>query len=1426
MNKAPLDLLQLNLDAHWKRIHAELFKQLLSEYAAWEVKERALEGIDQQAWEETQFLIFLQHKLSDWLDEIALLKTSYQQFSRDYHNAVSSIEKTGHLVDIAKTLKYSRKAIHQIHNDKAKWLDENAMYDCFIQRTSRLEQNCSNVLNRMGDILVYLLSSNSSETCQSLWNRLELNTRLLPELEYQSSQHVRLQAFTCLRKSIGALPDDVEHRIAPNLTQYIYRCCFDIEMDVWLRCEAILLVADLDVSQFISVAKHIIEHANDNDIFVRSRLATILCKHHLSVDLSIQIEQVSQDSSEFVRQALLEGISQLPHAIAIPLLIKYIDLENEAKVRAAGYLAWANVKLDESNARELVERQIAWIESEEDEFGLRVLLETSARIATAAAHLNLGPFIQMLETAIKNIHIAHKITSVRRWAAETEQHLWALQHQHVLTTEVQNKLRDLPLHDSIKVKLDTKTSPAMIKRLISFLGSQRFGFDISQRRSHLKIRSGYRFGFRLWRLIYEFRYTATDKRQNHNHIKGRIYRGDTQTSSVLMGELSQTKVPGEPLFISEEQGWRHYLPLMDQVLSSLDQGWPTKPVCIYSPEGVTEVMPPRNIFKRLLTRARLILLFDRLAQARNWQSKDAKPASHFVSELTKIGFELKFRSFSEEEGGETSLDPSVQRYFASTALPFTLPTMNEVQNYFYSVYQNSVPQLLLFATIVSVGYIGRHVAMIFQFNRLRKKIPLVVGGWGTRGKSGTERLKAALFNAMGLSVLSKTTGCEAMFLFGPANRSMREMFLFRPYDKATIWEQVFLTKLGGQLKADVYLWECMGLTPRYIEILQNQWMKDDLATITNCYPDHEDLQGPAGIEIPIVMQRFIPKNSTVITTEETMLPLLEDAARQQNTALIPVNWLEAGLLTDDILTRFPYEEHPNNIALVAKLAQTIGVPRDFALKAMADHVVADLGVLKIYPVAHVQSRKIEFINGMSANERMGAIGNWTRLKLDQPNLDNAPNRWLGIVINNRADRIARSKVFASMIIKDTHADSYLLIGNNLAGFVNYVEEAWDEYKSGLDLSGDSSKEKDADSEGYDSSGEQHLNLAFFNLCQKYRIITSQKQIDDRVKAMIDGLQLQDHFKDQLKTSYQDNSTLDLELIQAVQQTFSDKELHAKAQPVANNQKGDDKQAMSGGDPIDFDAIIRRIEHDQKELLEYQQRQKAYIEHCQANQSTDGWQSQSKDWVFEKIKQRITIVEDYYATGNQTIQHLVTQTPPGLDASVIGVQNIKGTGLDFIYRWQAWDEIYQLCQNIRFERDVLTLETSVKALSQRENFGLLDEEAVVEAIDEAESRAEMQREALQAELKQIKSRLEEQMTRLKQTLSSDKKGSEWLSKVIQWLEAFLDAGDAIRRRKTADQIYLALIENLISYDRAALELSKLTKAQKGGWLQSQLSKKFQ
>src|ERR1051325_1496593 len=365
-------------------------------------------------------------------------------------------------------------------------------------------------------------------------------------------------------------------------------------------------------------------------------------------------------------------------------------------------------------------------------------------------------------------------------------------------------------------------------------------------------------------------------------------------------------------------------------------------------------------------------------------------------------------------------------------------------DYFVSLYQNSIAELAVFTFAFAALFFALHVFLNVRFRYWRNKLPLVVGGWGTRGKSGTERLKAALFNAVGLGVVSKTTGCEAMFLHAHPFGPMKEMFLFRPYDKATIWEQTNVVRLAGLFKTDVMLWECMGLTPSYVKVLQRCWMQDDFSTITNTYPDHEDLQGPAGINIPEVIGCFIPENSTVITSEETMYPILQTEADKCKSSLTPVTWLEAGMIPNDILQRFPYEEHPYNISLVLGLAAKLGIDRDFALKEMADRVVPDLGVLKAFPPAPIRTRRLEFTNGMSANERFGTISNWARTGFDRQDFLKEPHVWLTTVVNNRADRIPRSQVFARVLVDDISADRHVLIGGNLNGLLGYIRDAWAE----------------------------------------------------------------------------------------------------------------------------------------------------------------------------------------------------------------------------------------------------------------------------------------------------------------------------------------------------------------------------------------------
>ncbi|MBC7531262.1 MAG: hypothetical protein H7318_06760 [Oligoflexus sp.] len=359
--------------------------------------------------------------------------------------------------------------------------------------------------------------------------------------------------------------------------------------------------------------------------------------------------------------------------------------------------------------------------------------------------------------------------------------------------------------------------------------------------------------------------------------------------------------------------------------------------------------------------------------------------------------------------------------------------------------------LLIFSVLLGGIFLYLHIRRNNLGRLDRNSIPLVIGGWGSRGKSGTERLKAALFNSMGRSLLSKTTGCEPVLLYGPNFGPLVEIPLHRPYEKATIWEQLDVLHLAAKAKVDVFLWECMGLDPGYVQLMQKDWMRDDISTITNTYPDHEDIQGPSGIDVARSISSFIAPGSKIITAETVMYPLLDRQCKRLGASLERPTASDLNCITEEVLGRFPYSEHPLNIAVVLALAKKMGVSQDYALKEMADRIKPDIGVLKVFPKACFEGQTLEFSNGFSANEKFGCLSNWQRLGLDQLELDQHPRIWLTALVNNREDRVTRSHAFAQLLTHDIDFDEFYLVGTNREGFERFYHQSVSELIRSVNL---------------------------------------------------------------------------------------------------------------------------------------------------------------------------------------------------------------------------------------------------------------------------------------------------------------------------------------------------------------------------------------
>ena len=1315
-------------------------------------------------------------------DTIARLQRRNLRFKKRVQLSNSELDLQELILDYSVELGADNRQLKGDMKALSRYLDSEALNDRVAKQVGQLERELIFLLGRFREGVNEIQVTESHERIQDMWRRSKISALLEALLLYKGDVRVRIAAVNCVNTvSEAAVLNQFILPFDAGVKRLIFRFAQDEYQNTELQIAALAALASMDIGEYSRVAEVRLQRMTEqtevaDDFFVSAEIARQVCRWSEDIlQHEALIQLCAKSPSDFVRQELINALPTLPFPKSLATLLAVIDSETCDRVLASALFCL--VELNYTAASDIGgvrSTLIRLLNSSKAELVQRAALDVIPRLACLIADLRdddeLKTWFEVFEPAISELHIMTENLKVRRWASCARDALWV--NCHALIREQYLALCDyldtVPLSKARSIQAHSLCllSDEQLGRILSVVAQTDFGLDVRRKKKGIKVVRWYHFGFRWWRFWFELKHSASDKRQAHKHMVGRVFYGLMSVPSNRLAEQTKTKVPGEPVTVTKEDGPRNYLPLVDELISSLDQSWPTKPLKIYSSEGITEILPPNSFWVRLKARWLLNWKFDKYAQLRNWQEGSTRGANAYLTAVQQLGFSFRMVGYTDPSGQPYKMHTSVSRFLPNVVLPSLVLMWEDIRNYFLSVYANSLTQLWVFLCGLFGFFLGKHALANHRMNQARKAIPLSVGGWGTRGKSGTERLKAAVFNGLGLNIISKTTGCEAMFLEGNAHQKLREMFLFRPYDKATIWEQVNLMRLAADLNADVFLWECMGLTPAYVHILQHHWMRDDISTITNTYPDHEDVQGPAGFDIPVVMNEFIPPNSTLVTSEEIMFPILKHGADNVNTRCVPVTWRETMTVTRDILARFPYEEHQNNIALVARMCEELGISRSFALKAMADFVVLDLGVLKTYPRATVNGRTLEYVMGNSANERLGAIGNWRRMGFEAHSLQESPEVWVSTVVNNRADRIPRSKVFASMLVKDLSADQHVIIGTNVDGFEAFLQESWNEeyesysiWQAGGDI---------------EAAKEQCRRIA-----TRVRIATDERQITARLAAMLAGLGID--------TDDMDLKTIDL-----------------------------DSFAQASSKAFDVTAIVDFVGQWRRECAEFNRIIES-LDKTAESESNTAMLALAEQAFFS----RVIFKYDSMLSGEEIISAIARRSPPGLLNRIMGMQNIKGTGLDFVYRWQAWERCYRSCVQLRSDDEGQRVE-ALGELRSFEEYGQLSRDFVKQEMATLKTLPQFQIESLQAELSEIERKVN-QSDQIDEIAYEGRQLGQKMTALINWAEQFLDLGDAVSRRKQADQIYKDLANYRISRARAVVELQALTKRQKGGWLLKQFSK---
>jgi poly-gamma-glutamate synthase PgsB/CapB len=1196
---------------------------------------------------------------------------------------------------------------------------------------------------------------------------------------------VRSSALRAAAALVGVLPPGERLRaLGARQLQPIRRWAQGLGAERWVQVGALeLCVRALPEHAAPLLEEQLRQRGKKDGMIARRNALRLAGALELEAARKLKLLLLARDDpSEHVRQQLSKGLAGMREASATAALSQLCLADSSPRVRAVALRELARAALEDDATMAVAVRTLREVlRAPASPLDVRMSLEAVELVCCGS--FAKVPALEFTTALADLVRLDSLAAELRDLAASTLRKLEveASPPMTSLCRLFESELSRLPEGRSRTLKLGKDASARDLERAL-FVAA-RGDMAVALRalsRGRYRLTRGEPRRLRLWRLLFELRTPVPDKRKGFFHSRARAFAGEIVVPPRGMAEVTPTRVPGERRLFKPVGGSAPFVPRVDDLLAACRIfGTPVRLVTSF---GTVVIRPPAGFFARRLAWWKLTLKYPYYARERERSLDSSEPPGrrHFAEQYRALGFGVELTDTSAEVAGRT-FDTRLEfvlRYFSFSALP--PQWLDNPISYTLSPSSNMPWHLALVAWLVFAVFILRAAFILGAVERARRAIPLTIGGWGTRGKSGSERLKAALFHALRYDVVVKTTGCEAMFIHARRDVPAREIFLYRPYDKATIWEQRSVLDFGRKLGAQVFLWECMALQPRFVDLLAREWMKDKITTLTNAYPDHEDVMGPSGEDVARVIGRFMPIAGTTFTSEEQMLPLIRDAARQARTRLVEIRPLEADLLPADLLARYPYEEHPRNIALVAELAEYLGVDREFALVMMADYVVPDLGVLKTYPEVSCAGRKMAFSNGMSANERAGFMSNWLRLDFDSHDVDRTPDVVTVAIVNNRADRVPRSRVFAEIFVRDAPVDHIVCIGTNLSGLVQFMEEALELWLPELSVSGEGGRDR----------ANERLEAALRRL--KYPLRPGA--FEDSLRRMLGVLAMPAADLERLLTS------------PAVAQALSSAEGLGAAI----------EQALSGLDVSGEDLRPDVVRHATR--LAYRERS-VRLARAQIDAALDRGDGEGADQVLralyrELFMERVSIVERSDASGDQVVDFIARTFAPGHSARLMGCQNIKGTGLDFVYRWLSIDTIFSALRKLRSE-PALRAE-ALAVISGHTDWGLIDCREAVATLTELRDHGGEEWAASRALISALCDRLSAlHSAKLTALAATGKKGR--LERGLSALEPLLYHWDSVRRRRTATRIMDSVFAGRVGQGRASILMRDLVGREKGGWL---------
>ncbi len=323
-----------------------------------------------------------------------------------------------------------------------------------------------------------------------------------------------------------------------------------------------------------------------------------------------------------------------------------------------------------------------------------------------------------------------------------------------------------------------------------------------------------------------------------------------------------------------------------------------------------------------------------------------------------------------------------------------------------------IPILAILVLIVAAMRVYERV----RLDRHRRQIPIRIHVNGTRGKSSCTRLIGGALRGGGLRVVAKATGTAPRIIYEDGS----EIPLHR-LGKPNLREQFHVMGLAAARQPDALVIECMAVNPHYQWLAEHRIVQATIGVITNARADHLDVMGPTEEDVALALCGTIPKRGRVVTCERRHLAIFHRCAAELGAEVVPVTVEDVADVPDELMQRFTYYEHKENVALALKVAALCGVARDRAIAGMLA-ATPDAGAFSLYRVDFF-GRDMIFAQGFAANDPESSQRIWDLTIQAFPEVTRRI-----VVLNLRADRADRSRQLGEAVATWAHVDRVVIMG--------------------------------------------------------------------------------------------------------------------------------------------------------------------------------------------------------------------------------------------------------------------------------------------------------------------------------------------------------------------------------------------------------------